>query len=94
MKKWGLIRTFQRHDSNYPCQNQAVPIGAVHPQFHGEKRKPRFADTGHYEITSNVDLENEFIMTKLIVQESKRRCVVLITHKEFPIDTEAVIHNL
>ena len=46
------------------------------------------------EITSNVDLENEFIMTKLIVQESKRRCVVLITHKEFPIDTEAVIHNL
>ena len=46
------------------------------------------------EITSNIDLENESIMTKLIVQESKKRCVVLITHKEFPIDAEVVTHNL
>ena len=46
------------------------------------------------EITSNIDLENESIMTKLIVQETKKRCVVLITHKEFPIDAEVVTHNL
>lgn len=46
------------------------------------------------EITSNLDIENESIMNKLIVSESKKRCVILVTHKEFPENTSVFVHNI
>lgn len=46
------------------------------------------------EITSNLDSENEAIVANLIIQESEKRCVVLITHKDIPIEENVQAHNL
>lgn len=46
------------------------------------------------EITSNLDADNENVMASMIVEESRKRCVILVTHKEHPAFASANIQRI
>lgn len=58
----------------------------------GEKKRISFARAVLHpseflildEITSNLDAGNENVVASMIVEESRKRCVILVTHKEHP----------